>query len=99
MVMPAVHSLAELVLITEADGCDPEHALVMDTGARTSVIRDYASFDRLACRPAPFKVRGVLGASGQPDFMGNATVCLLVSSTALGNTSPRLLRTCTSSLR
>ena len=84
MVMPAVHTMAELVLIAEADGCDAEHALVVDTGARRSVIRDPASFDRLTCRPAPFKVRGVLGATGQPDFMGNATVYMPVSKTEFG---------------
>ena len=84
MVMPAVHPMAELVLLAEADGCDPERAIVLDTGARRSVIRDPACFDRLTCRPAPFKIRGVLGASGQPDFMGTATVYLPVSPTELG---------------
>ena len=84
MVMPAVHTMAELVLIAEADGCDAEHALVIDTGARRSVIRDPTCFDRLTCRPAPFKVRGVLGSTGQPDFMGNATVYMPVSKTELG---------------
>ena len=76
MIMPAVHPLAELVLLAEADGCDPSNAVVMDTGARRSVMRDPSCFDRATCRPAPFKVRGVLGASGQPDFMGNATAYL-----------------------
>ena len=47
MVMPAVHPMAELVLLAEADGCDPERAIVMDTGARRSVIRDPACFDRM----------------------------------------------------
>ena len=71
--------------LVEADGCDPEHAKVVDTGARRSVIRDPACFDRQSCRPAPFRVRGVLGASGQPDFMGNATVYLPVSDTPTGS--------------
>ena len=84
MVMPAVHSLDELVLIAEADGLDAANAKVIDTGARRSVIRDRASFDPLTCRPAPFRIRGVLGASGQPDFMGNAIAYLPVSDTALG---------------
>jgi hypothetical protein len=84
MVMPAVHSTCELVMLVEADGCDPEHAKVIDTGARRSVIRDPACFDRKSCRPAPFRVRGVLGATGQPYFMGNATVYLPVSDTPTG---------------
>jgi hypothetical protein len=84
MVMPAVHSVGELIMLVEADGCDPENAKVIDTGARRSVIRDPACFDRQSCRPAPFRVRGVLGASGQPDFMGNATVYLPVSDTPAG---------------
>ena len=84
MVMPAVHSVDELIMLVEADGCDPEHAKVVDTGARRSVIRDPACFDRKSCRPAPFRVRGVLGASGQPDFMGDATVYLPVSDTPTG---------------
>ena len=58
--------------------------MVMDTGARRSVIRDPACFDKTTCRPAPFRVRGVLGASGQPDFMGNATAYLPVADTAAG---------------
>ena len=84
MVMPAVHTMAELVLVAEADGCSAERALVMDTGARRSVIRDPSCFDRLTCRPAPFKVRGVLGATGQPDFMGTATVFVPASTSELG---------------
>ena len=84
MIMPAVHPLAELVMLAEADGCDPSSAVVMDTGARRSVMRDPACFDRATCRPAPFRVRGVLGASGQPDFMGNATAYLPVADTAVG---------------
>ena len=84
MLMPAVHSLDELVLLAEADGRDPTNTVVIDTGARRSVIRDPKCFNKATCRPAPFKVRGVLGASGQPDFMGNATIYMPVSDTATG---------------
>ena len=84
MVLPNMPTMEELIMVSAETGIDSDQVFVMDSGARRSVVRDPAAFRESSRRPCNFKIRGVLGNAGQPEFMGDAEILLPVSDSKDG---------------